>query len=123
MRIANDPMQSAPSDMSASFTLNPVYLGHIVNYALQLFFTGSPVGTFKLQASNDPGRTYLPGQLPQSDTVVNWTDIAGSSQAISAAGDIMWDVQNAGYTWVRIVYTKTSGSGSVTIARFNVKGA
>lgn len=122
MRIGNDSMQSSATSMGASFNMNPVYLGHICNYALQLVFTGTPAGTFKLQCSNDPGRPIAPGKIPQSDTVENWTDIAGSSQTVSAAGNITWDVQNAGYTWVRVVYTRSSSTGSVTSARFNVKG-
>lgn len=122
MRIGNDSMQDSATSMGASFTLLPVYLGHIANYALQLVFTGAPAGTFKLQASNDPGYPTQPGRIPQSDTVANWTDISNSSQEISASGNVMWDVQNAGYLWARVVYTRTSGTGSVTTARFNVKG-
>lgn len=122
MRIGNGSMQAGATSLGASATLTPVWLGHIVNYSLQLVFTGTPAGTFKLQCSNDPGRPSAQG-TPEYDTVVNWTDIADSSQAVSAAGDITWDVQNAGYVWVRVVYTRSSSTGSLTSARFNVKGA
>lgn len=122
MRIANeDLLNGTLPDMVGSFNLRALWLGHICNYSIQLIFTGAPVGTFKLQASNDPG---MPdgGQTPQAANVTNWTDITGSPQAISAAGNIMWNVENAGYTFVRVVYTVTSGTGTLTSARANVKG-
>lgn len=122
MRIANESMiPSGPVDMATSFQLRAVWLGHICNFAIQLVFTGSPVGTYKLQCSNDPG---MPdgGMTPQASNVTNWTDIADSDQDISASGNIVWNVENAGYTWVRVSYTATSGTGSLTSARANVKG-
>lgn len=121
MRIANENLITAAVDLGASSNLRPLWLGHICNYAIQLVFTGSPVGAFKLQCSNDPG---MPdgGSTPQALSVTNWTDISGSSQSISAAGNIVWNVENAGYTWVRVAYTFTSGIGSLSSARANVKG-
>lgn len=121
MRIGNENLITVPVDMVGSFNLRALWLGHICNYSIQIVFTGSPVGAFKLQASDDPG---MPdgSPSPQSTGVTNWTDITNSSQSVSAAGNIMWDVQNAGYTWVRVAYTVTSGTGSLTSARANVKG-
>lgn len=125
MRIANETLFTAPAvsqDMVASFFLRPAWLGHICNYSIQLVFTGSPVGTFKLQGSDDPGSPNA-GEGAQANGVTNWTDIAASSQAIAAAGNILWDVANCGYNFVRVAYTATSGTGTVTSARINVKGA
>lgn len=127
MRIANEDLLlvdgvRSVKNMASSFTIRPLYLGHICNFAVQLVFTGSPVGSFKLQCSNDPGRPFLPGESAAYADVVNWTDISGSTQAISAAGNHTWQVENAGYLWLRVVYTATSGSGSLDIARANVKG-
>lgn len=122
MRIANeDLLNGVLPDMVGSFNLRPVWLGHICNYSIQLVFTGSPVGAFKLQGSDDPGQANG-GQTPQAKGVTNWTDITSSSQSVSAAGNIMWDVANAGYNWVRVAYTVTSGTGTLTSARANVKG-
>lgn len=122
MRIANEAITLSSTDMSGSITGTAIYLGHICNYSIQLVFTGSPSGTFKLQCSNDAGNPN--GAVPPSlsSGVTNWTDIAGSSQVISAAGDITYQVENAGYAWVRVVYTFTSGTGTITSARVNVKG-
>lgn len=107
-------------DMTSNITGPAIWLGHIANYAIQLVFTGSPNGNLKLQASCDePDRTN-----PQNTTVTNWTDIDGSLQAITASGNHMWSVENAGYTFVRLVWTDSaSGASTITVARFMVKGA
>lgn len=122
MRIANEDLINAtPVDLSVSANLRPLWLGHICNYSIQLVFTGSPVGSFKLQASDDPGMANG-GQQPQALNVTNWSDVSGSTVAVSAAGNVLYDIANAGYNFVRVVYTATSGTGSLTSARANVKG-
>lgn len=122
MRIANDPLTLSGTDMSIGITSDPIWLGHIANYSIQIVFTGTPVGSFKLQMSNDDGRITQPTIQTQDFGVINYTDIADSNQAISAAGNHAYTVENAGYRWVRLVYTPTSGSGTITVARFNIKG-
>lgn len=127
MRIFNedildvDGVRTTPA-MASSFNLHPIYLGHIVDYSIQLVFTGSPGGNFKLQASNDPGQPNAASEAQQVVGVTNWTDVLDSAQTISAAGNHVWTVENAGYTWVRVVWTATSGSGTLTSARANGKG-
>lgn len=124
MRVKNENLidDSGPVDLSASANLKATWLGHIANYAIQLVFTGAPQGNFKLQASNDVGSIDSTGAAQQVSGITNWTDIADSAATVSAAGDIMWTVENAGYTWVRVVWTATGGSGSLTVARAYVKG-
>lgn len=124
MRIANDDLIAAgtPTDMSISIDSTPIWLGHIVNYSIQLVFTSNPNGTLKLQISDDEGNPSLP-PTEQYNEVTHWTDITGSSQAITASGDHTWDVANSGHRWVRFVWTHSSGNGTLTSARFNIKGA
>lgn len=122
MRIANENLLTTAVDMSVSFQLRAVWLGHICNYAIQLVFTGSPVGTLRIQGSCDAG-TPDGGLSPQASGVSNWSDITPSDVAITTAGSALINVQNSGYNWVRLVYVSTSGIGSLTSARVNVKGA
>ena len=121
MRIRSEDLTLSSTDMTdATITSNAIWLGHIANYSIQLVFTGStPNGTFKLQASCDePNQTN-----PANTTVVNWTDITDSDQAVTAAGDHLWTVENAGYTFVRVFWTDSSSSaGTITSARFMIKG-
>ncbi len=110
------------TDMSSSFNMKPVWLGHIVNYSIQVVFTGTPGGNFTLQASCDPGHPNAASDAEKYADVVNWTTVADSAFTVSAAGDVMYNVQNTGYEWVRVVWTQTSGSGTITSARVKVKG-
>ncbi len=128
MRVSNDNLLvldgvAQPVDMSTNINFKPIYLGSIVNYAIQIFFTGSPSGQFKLQMSNDVGNPSAPKESLQFEAVTNWTDVADSSFSVAAAGNVMWDVQNTGGEWVRVVYTDAGGTGTITSARSKVKGA
>lgn len=127
MRVKNedllelDGVRTTPS-MASSFNSKAIWLGHICNYAIQLVFTGTPGGNFKLQACNDVGNPTAQSEAERQAALVNWTDIDDSAQTISAAGNHMWTVQNAGYNYVRFVWTQTSSTGTVTKAQSYVKG-
>lgn len=123
MRVNNENLldESGPLDMSVGQNLPAVWLGHIMHYSLQVAFSGSPAGTLKLQASNDPGRINAAESANQAP-IIHWTDVADSTVTVAGAGDAMWTVQNSGYNWVRIVWTPTSGTGSLNSARAYVKG-
>ena len=127
MRVKNEDLLEidgtrAELDMTSTFNSKPVWLGHICNYSIQLVFTGTPAGSFKLQASNDIGDPTAAGEANKYASVTTWTDIEGSSEVISAPGNHMWNVENAGYNWVRLVWTLTSSTGTLTTARAYVKG-
>lgn len=108
MRIFNEPVTVSNSgDMSqATLTSNSIALDHMGLAAIQAVYTGSPVGSLKLQA-NVGGST--------------WTDVASSTVSVTAAGDNMWNLADIGYSAVRVVYTKTSGTGTLSV-RANCKG-
>lgn len=79
-------------------------------FCLQIGFTGSALnGTFKLQASNDSS---------------TWTDVPSSSQSVTAltgASSAMWNIDGAYYNYVRLVWTYTSGSGTISACKMVVK--
>lgn len=106
MKFANEKILEAKS-MTLSFQSIPVQLDQIYGFNLHAIFTGSPIGTFKLQASND--------DVPLASQISNWIDISGSSQAIIASGSVMWNYNGAFYRWVKVVYTAAGGSGSCDI--------
>lgn len=94
-------------DMSGNITSNAQQLNQMALSAIQAYWTGSPVGTLKLQISNDNA---------------NWTDYTGSSTSVSGAGNFVWNLVYAGFPWVRVVYTFSSGTGSLSVT-VNGKGA
>lgn len=124
MKTGNGSIIAAPLTLTSTVNSEAVLLQNVIDYAIQIVYTGTPTGSFKLQASNDDGQP-LKGVSPVTlgSSVVNWTDVPSSSVAVSgAAGSSMWNIQDAGYRWVRVVYVFTSGTGSLTIARVNTKG-
>src|ERR1035437_7634471 len=105
MNIANIPIVPTPGHaLSASFNSTYQQVANIFGYCIQAVITGTPTGSIKIQMSNDPYQNIFPNDLPP----VNWTDIANSIFAVTAAGNVAWNVMNPNYNWVRIVYTDTS---------------
>jgi hypothetical protein len=109
-------------DLSSDWESLPIFLGRARGWSAMLKFSGSPVGTFKIMVSNSvlPYQDVLAGKqvIPSTE----WNEYTGSSASISAAGDITWNVKDAGYRWVKISYLRTSGSGSITVANVQLKG-
>ena len=94
------------TDMSGDINTNIVMLDSIVLLALQAHWTGTPTGILKLQASND-------GAI--------WSDITDSTVNVSGPGDTLYNLSEMGYNRLRLVYTRTSGSGSIRVVA-NGKG-
>lgn len=87
-------------NMIATITSLATYLDESAGYCIQATFTGSPVGSIKVQGSNDP-------------VLLGYTDIPTSVTAISAAGNYMINVEFPYYSYVQLVYTFTSGTGTL----------
>lgn len=115
--------------MNTTINSSAMQLKDMYGYAIQVVFTGTPTGTFKLQASCDP--VTKADQIFGSNgavvyTPTNWTDIVDSPDEVVAAGSVMWSATGiTGYNYVRVVYTDTSGGAStatITVSTFNGKG-
>lgn len=117
MKIANIPLVTNQV-LNASFNSAPNQLSQVYGYCIQAVITGTPTGSVKLQASNDP--FIASNVFPPT----HWTDIASSSFSVSASGSEMWNVTGGQYTWVRLAYTDTSGGTSTAVmnATLNIKG-
>jgi len=119
MRVVNELIFNAV-DGSISQTSAPLIVDHSWGFAIQLVITGTVAGTVKLQGSCDPGPNAN-FQAANDPYIVDWTDIANSSLPVTGAGTLTYDVVKTAYPWVRVVYTASSGTGTIT-ARFNAKG-
>lgn len=94
-------------DMSGNITSIPQQLNSIAMASIQAVWTGgSASGSLKLQISNDN---------------VTYSDYTGSSTPVSGAGDFIWNIVATPYPWIRVVYTRTSGTGLLNIT-VNGKG-
>ena len=118
----------ASTVMNTTLNSQALQLENMFGYAIQIVFTGTPTGTFKLQSSCDPvtkANKVFGANGAVVYTPTNWTDIANSSFTVAAAGNVEWNVTDVGYNYVRVVYTDGSSGGStaiVTVAQFNGKG-
>jgi len=108
--------------MNTTLTSVPIPVNNTFSAAVQVVFTGTPTGTFTLQASNDTVNLIAPNR-PKADfnsapfNPTHWSTIANSAQAVTAAGDIMWNLQDIGYQWIRLVYTDTGGGTSTAVLK------
>lgn len=117
MRIFNDALTfTDDGDLAQSVTSDAKWLGHIANYSIQLIVSGgtAPTGSFTLEASNDA--------TDNAANVSNWATVSSSSIGITDNGTVFWNVSDCGYKWVRVRYTRSSGSGTISYARINGKG-
>lgn len=72
------------------------------NVAIQINATGSPTGTFAVQASVD---------------AVNWVDIdlPSTPTLTGSADEILVNMTGLAFPYLRTVYTRSSGSGSADV--------
>lgn len=117
MRAANNSIFTNADMSQAVITSAPIQLFNCFGYAVQLVFTGSPVGTFTVKVSCDPFPANQSGVASPS----HFTLLADSDLLVSGAGDLMYNVNECNYNWFQVIYTKTSGTGTLN-GTFNLKG-
>lgn len=84
-------------DMSANITGSWIDISNTLGYCIQASWSGSPVGNIIIQ-----------GSLDQSVTKDISTTAAGGG-----AGQVFSNNDGIHYPWVRVIYTFTSGSGTL----------
>lgn len=98
---------------SGSFTSAPIKVGRKTGYSMTLSCpaTGSPVGNVSIEICNDEERA-----LDVADeTLVNWLPVDDGDEDLSGASIICLEDREPKYRWMRIVYTRSSGSITATI--------
>lgn len=101
------PIDTLPAALDSGYTGPGMCVDGFTDYAIAIKWTGTIAGTFKLQASNDN---------------VDFSDLTGSSTTITTGGGTYgWNQSAAGYTYVRVVFTQSSGSGNLTKQLFSAK--
>lgn len=86
--------------------------------SMQFQWTGTPNGTFVVQGSLD----YIPtvqqsGGTPNAGTwiPIPVKDVSGNPPiAAGAAGQILCNLNQLGFPWIRVQYTNTSSTGVLT---------
>lgn len=107
---------------TSTITSAPIPLDQIFGFAVQAYWTGTPTGTIYLQASSQSPPTQNQVANGGPDNITLWDTITGSPYSISGtSGSYMWNVNLAFYRYVQLVYTNSSGTGSLS-AIISVKG-
>lgn len=121
MRFDPVTILSAGNMADATVVSSGIDMQQMFGGSIQAVFTGSPVGTLTLEVSNDIVYQIPGGGANLAAGVTTWTTYTGSSQAISAAGDFTYILADSNFRFLRLKYTKSSGTGSIT-ATFSGKG-
>jgi hypothetical protein len=103
-RKLNDATSTA-----ATFNSNVVNLEVFDNICLQLIWTGTTAGAFAVQVCQD----YDPTNT-SSGTWVSMT-LPSTPTAAGSADSAIVDLNQIGACWLRVVFTRTSGTGTATI--------
>jgi len=107
---------------NSNWTSRPVRLERMDGACIQLNWTGTPAGTFKIQCSNDVGQTTDSGSPDSVTGLNNWTDVTGATAAAGgAAGSAVFDITTFA-RWVRVVFTFSASTGTLTNAQAHGKG-
>lgn len=93
--------------MATSVTSSSVDLSTVQGFSIHAFWTGSPAGSFYLEASDDD---------------IHWAIYQDSTATLPVVGNsIFWNVSATHFDKVRIVFAHTSGTGNLTVL-MNAKG-
>lgn len=114
MREQNDAIWSSQALSNTTVYTEAVPLTHIIGFAIQVVWTGTPVGDFSLECScDDPQGVEVP---------THWDAIADTTVAAGGGvGSFTYNVREVFYKWVRLKYVGSSSTGTAT-ARINIKG-
>jgi len=105
-------------DSSGSLTSGAIDAEQFYRASVIATFTdNASTGTVKLQASND---APVGGNMAPF-TPTNWADIANATVSVSAGGTVAVPVTELSHRWVRVVFTRSAGAGTLT-ARLNAQG-
>lgn len=98
--------------MGGSITGTPTNIQYLDNVSVQFVYTGTPTGVLAIQGSLD----YSQGTGGTVLAAGNWTTIPLSpaiTQPAGAGGVCLVDLNQLSFPWIRLIYTRTSGTGAL----------
>ena len=112
--------------MFNNITSEPIRVNSFPTFAIQYWISSSTpnaTGSIKLQAScewdnHNAAIMQLSGASILDNYIKNWVDITSPAAIAITSGSPavgMFNLTGAGYSWIRVVYTATTGSGTLQV--------
>ena len=100
------------ADMSGDITGPVTTIAFLDSVAIQLNFTGTAVGTFEIQGSLDH-KVSVPSNNVEANG--NWIamTLTPTPSAAGSDGQVLINMNQIAFPYIRIVYLATSGAGSL----------
>lgn len=95
-------------NMGGNLDSGPIDISYFDLASFQAIWTGTPVGIMKIRISNAD-----PNGGPPNDA--QFSDYTSTITPINNAGDFMFNIYPCAYNWAKLVYTRTSGSGTLNV--------
>jgi hypothetical protein len=100
--------------MTADVESNPIHIQYEDNIGLEFVWTGTPTGTFGVSVSNSATLSATGGI-----TGGTWTPLSLTSPDVPAAsgsaGNGFIDLNQLGAAFLKVTYSASSGTGSLTV--------
>ena len=87
--------------LGSNLTSNPIATTYVNNIGIQLHWTGAPVGTWQVEASNNS---------------TDWFDLNIEPIPTASGSEANWGISivDLPYAYLRVKYSRTSGTGFAT---------
>jgi|SRR6185437_13150409 len=99
------------ASMNGNLTSSVTPISFLDNICIQLNFTGTPTGNFFVQGSVDYQTDYL-GNVISTGNWISLT-LVPSPVASGSANQILLDMNQLSFPYIRVIYTYSSGSGTL----------
>lgn len=99
------------ASMGADVTSAVTNIQMLDNIGFQVVWTGTPVGSFDVQVSLN----YTQDEWGNVSNAGDWSSIGltPAPSASGSAGSAYIDINQISAPWIRLVYTRTSGTGTL----------
>jgi hypothetical protein len=115
MRVPEKGKAGTPVSMNATFNGSPYKVDFLDGFSICAAIdetTPSLAGTLKLQVSNN---AFLDNVNNETNASATWVDYPSSTVTLTAGNtQVLWNVSYVYFEAVRIVWTRTSGQGTIT---------
>lgn len=105
---------------SSSLTSAPIPVSQMTQFSVIVSVAGdnTAAGTVTVQASNDVGTGFPVTESSPSP----WVTLPGVSAVVSGNGQVLIPITNVAYQFIRVVYTRSAGTGGVIVCTVDTTG-